>query len=461
MLRTTDDSASPSQQHNHSQLALKKARRTIRNRFRNLLSAGMQSEREQPQRKRSQSRKSRLEPLEGRQMMAGDVPEITSGLLNFYLADIATDEAIVQVHSGDVVPAELLEGREVTLFAEAKTDQIEHQIKSVRIEVPGIASRTENKTPYSVTGDRGGDFRRSIDLEGNVEVIASAHSRFGARGDVLEAVDFNFRIESDPTRSILDVTDLPDEILDSNPGLVSAVPGDDVDDLPAIDAAIAWLSDQLESGQAESATLYLPEGTYLVSGSIDVDAAIDIQGAGSNQTRLAAIPTFGFDGTQISDNGISVQSVTRDGYLIDFDRNSDGASLRDVELYGPQMIGGVFAFRSDDLEISQTRFDTFLWSGLRTFNLTGSEIHNNEFFDAGGRKVKADGSFGVTGGGIFSTFHDDSSVYNNDFLRRDDREVNFFGIKGRKWSESRIHHNTINTSFSVELPFENDRAVEI
>ncbi|MEM7475463.1 MAG: hypothetical protein AAF483_10765, partial [Planctomycetota bacterium] len=52
-------------------------------------------------------------------------------------------------------------------------------------------------------------------------------------------------------------------------------------------------------------------------------------------------------------------------------------------------------------------------------------------------------------------------VYNNSFDKTEGRDVNVYGIKGIKWSDSRIHHNTVDTNFSVELPFENDRSVEI
>ncbi|MEM7559343.1 MAG: hypothetical protein AAF394_09475, partial [Planctomycetota bacterium] len=402
-----------------------------------------------------------VEPLEQRQLMAGDLPQVTANLLNFYIADIETDQAIVQVQDGDSVPAELLEGRNVTLFAEAKTDAIEQDIRSVRLEIPGITSRVENQSPYSITGDRRGDFRSSIDLGESVNLLANAFAKTNAKGDELESVDLSFVIEANPGRVFVDVTQLNDEILAANPGLSPAGAGDGQDDLAAVDAAIEWLSDQLASGEAEAATLYFPEGQFDFSESIQIDADIDVLGAGSNQTRLTNLSDFAFTRADITDGEISVNSVNRAGYLVDFDKNADGASLRDIELLGQGLIGGVFAFKADDLEVSHTRFDTFLWSGFRSFNLQGSVIHSNEFVDAGGRKLKNNGSLGATGGGIFSTFHGTSEVYNNSFDRSEDSEVNFFGIKGRKWNDSRIHHNTIDTNFSVELPFENDRSVEI
>ncbi|MEM7477646.1 MAG: glycosyl hydrolase family 28-related protein, partial [Planctomycetota bacterium] len=354
-----------------------------------------------------------LEPLEKRQMMAGDVPEVSSNLLNFFLADIESDQAIIQIQDGDSVPAELLEGKRITLYAEAKTDAIESAIRSVQLEIPEVAKRTENKTPYSITGDRRGDFRKSIDLDGTVNLVANAYSRFGARGDLLESVDLSFTIETSPGRAILDVTQLNSDILGANPNVVPAVAGDGQDDFAAVDAAIEWLSGQLASGDIESATLYFPAGQFEFSESIKIDSDIDIRGAGANQTTLTNLQDFAFSASDITDQEISVGSVNRAGYLLDFDTNADGASVRDIELLGQDLIGGIFAFRADDLEISHSRFDTFLWSGLRTFNLQDSVFHSNEFVDAGGRKLKANGNFGATGGSIFSTFHGNSEVYNN------------------------------------------------
>ncbi|MEM9827061.1 MAG: hypothetical protein AAF958_10755, partial [Planctomycetota bacterium] len=124
-------------------------------------------------------------------------------------------------------------------------------------------------------------------------------------------------------------------------------------------------------------------------------------------------------------------------------------------------IGGVFSHDADLLDISGTRFQTFLWSGLRSFNLDDATIFDNVFVDAGGRKVRDDGSFGVTGGAMFLTFNVDAEVSHNIFKRADPDHPNMFGVKGRKWTNSRIHHNTIETNFSIELPFENDAGVEI
>ncbi|MEL6106346.1 MAG: glycosyl hydrolase family 28-related protein [Planctomycetota bacterium] len=404
-------------------------------------------------------RKPVFQPLESRQLMAGDAPALTSEQLRFFLADINTDEVIAEVREGTNVDSTLLQGRTVTLFAEARDEDPE--FRSVRIRLGDLAERVENKSPYSVTGDRNGDFRRGfLDLSGEYAVTAESYSRYGTRGDLVQAAEFSFTVTDSTDSVLIDVTALNEEILSANPGLVSAVADDSIDDAPAIQAAVDWLSAKLEEPSVVGATLYLPPGTFEISESIQINAGVDVLGAGAQQTRLTNAESLTFDRSDISDREVNVSSVNRAGYLLDFDRDADGASIHDLTLSGQDMIGGVFADRADQLEIAYSELNRFLYSGIRTFSVTGSEIHNNTFVNAGGRKLNSSGNLGANGGGIFATFHVDAEVYNNEFSL-EDPETSYFGIKGRKWTDSRIHHNTIGTNFSIELPFENDRGVEI
>ena len=69
---------------------------------------------------------------------------------------------------------------------------------------------------------------------------------------------------------------------------------------------------------------------------------------------------------------------------------------------------------------------------------------------------------GITGGAIFTIWMKDSEIAHNRFLRtQPDKADEFYGIKGRQGKRSRIHHNTIEVNFSIELPFENDEDMEI
>ncbi|MEM0925045.1 MAG: hypothetical protein AAGJ83_03330, partial [Planctomycetota bacterium] len=259
----------------------------------------------------------------------------------------------------------------------------------------------------------------------------------------------------------VDVTDLPAAILANHPGLESAVADDGVDDLPAIQAAVDWLSAELAAGNFNSAILQIPSGEFHLSASLKINATLWIQGGGVEQTTLTHTSDLSFDGRDVTDREVQLSSVNRAGYLIDLDRDADASVVSDLTLAGPEMLGGLFAFRADQLRVENVRFESFVWSGLRTFNIDGLSVKDSEFVDAGGRRIRDDGSLAATGGGIFSTFTINAEISNNRFLRSSDSDVNFYGIKGRKWTDSRIHHNTINTNFAIELPFENDRNVEI
>jgi len=97
--------------------------------------------------------------------------------------------------------------------------------------------------------------------------------------------------------------------------------------------------------------------------------------------------------------------------------------------------------------------------------MKGAKIHDCEFVDAGGRWErggKPGVKGGITGGAIFAIWMKESEISHNRFTRTQmDRQDEFYGIKVRQGKRSRIHHNTIEVNFSIELPFENDENMEI
>ena len=403
-----------------------------------------------------------VETLNKRELMAADFGEGVSDRLRFYLVDVDTDRAIAEVRRDSVVDAARVEGRRISLFAEKTSSRDAEAIQSVRTQWMGLPSRLDNRGPYAAAKEYNGNFVSGVQSpSGVVDVRAEAFDRRSGKGEVLETIEFQFTIAPlSSSEYSIDVTDLPSEILDVDPELSSAVVDDDQDDFLAIQAALDAAAEAVRDG-AESATVYLPAGTFLTSGSLQVDAGVNIVGAGIGQTVLTNDPSLSFERGDITDRDVDPASVNRDGYLIDFGVDADNASLRGLTLRGPEMIGGVFAFRSDGLTIESTRFENFLWTGLRTFTTSGTEFTWNEFHDAGGTRLKADGSPGPRSGAIFSTFHRDAEVSHNRFTESGDPNYKAFGVKGRKWNDSRIHHNSIENNFSIELPFENDRDVEI
>ena len=74
---------------------------------------------------------------------------------------------------------------------------------------------------------------------------------------LLSAPAFVFPADS----GVVDVTNLPAEVLDANPGLVSAVAGDGIDDTAAIQAALDFYP-------ASNRIIYVPNGVYDVSDTI-------------------------------------------------------------------------------------------------------------------------------------------------------------------------------------------------
>ncbi|MGF1513153.1 MAG: glycosyl hydrolase family 28-related protein [Elainellaceae cyanobacterium] len=263
----------------------------------------------------------------------------------------------------------------------------------------------------------------------------------------------------EPITTYINVANLPDEILTGSPGLSNAVPDDGRDDAEAIQAAIDWVALQQARGAAQSTTIYLPEGTFDLGETLKIDTpGLTLEGAGGGLTLLRNADGFQVGIEALSDRGVNLDTLNREAYLFDLGENADGVTFANMALTGPELHGAVFGFGSDNLEIRDVEFNNFAWSSVRLFNLSGAKIHGNRFVDAGGQ---ANGTSGQSGGSIYGTFLRDSEIDNNVLSRSGDREGNVYGIKGRKFSNVRIHHNTINTNFSIELPFENDDFVEI
>ncbi|MEM6447548.1 MAG: right-handed parallel beta-helix repeat-containing protein [Cyanobacteria bacterium P01_D01_bin.123] len=257
----------------------------------------------------------------------------------------------------------------------------------------------------------------------------------------------------------VDITNLPQEILTANPSISSAVADDGIDDVAAIQAVVDWLTAQRQAGFTDESTIYFPAGVFDLSKTIEVDTpAISFEGAGIDRTILRNTDAFHVGTTGLPDSGVDLKSVNQNAYLFSLKRNADGVAFANVTLIGPGVHGAIFGYGVDELEIGHVEFDNFAWSAVRLFNVSRANIHHNVFIDAGGQ---AQGTSGVTGGAIYATFLKDSEIHHNTISKSGEREGNVYGIKGRKFNNTHLHHNTIATSFAIELPFESDRFVEI
>ena len=216
---------------------------------------------------------------------------------------------------------------------------------------------------------------------------------------------------------------------------------------------------------ADGTTIEVAPGTYRLSAPLEPKAGMTLRGAGAEQTIITHTGDWCPSTKTLPDPEMKTKGMDTDAYLVRLADKAGGISISDLTLRGPQLHGAVFGFGNQDLHLHDLRIEDFLWSGIRTFSMKGARIHDCEFIDAGGRwqrggvpGVKG----GITGGAIFAIWMKDSEIAHNRFVRTQPEKQNeFYGIKCRQGKRSRIHHNTIEVNFSIEMPFENDEDVEI
>lgn len=229
-----------------------------------------------------------------------------------------------------------------------------------------------------------------------------------------------------------------------------------VDSVPALVAAAR--------DGAEGATVEIAAGTYELAAPLELKARMTLKGAGMDKAILTNAQGWKPTTRALPDPEMKQEGLDTDAYLIRLKRDSAGITISDMTLHGPQLHGAVFSWFSTDLHLHDLRIKETMWSGVRTFGMKKARIHDCEFIDAGGRWDKGQPGVkgGITGGGIFAIWMEDSEVFNNRFTRaRMAREREFYGIKVRQGKRCHIHHNTIETNFSMEFPFENDEDNEI
>ncbi|MEQ8784819.1 MAG: right-handed parallel beta-helix repeat-containing protein [Pirellulaceae bacterium] len=194
-------------------------------------------------------------------------------------------------------------------------------------------------------------------------------------------------------------------------------------------------------------TVRIAAGRFELNAPLAPKQKMTIEGAGPGKTILTAADSWnpGVAGLPDSENPAA--------YLFSFHKTG-GVTISGMTLTGPKLHGAIYCDGCEDLELFNLRVESFLWSGVRTYRMSGFKVHDNEFVDAGG-KVKH------TGGALYMHYSTDSEFWNNRITKTDGRSNNFFGFKGRKGTRCRFHHNTVDVNFSLEFPFENDSEVEI
>jgi len=215
---------------------------------------------------------------------------------------------------------------------------------------------------------------------------------------------------------------------------------------------------------ADGDTIEIAAGTYELDAALELKAKMTLVGAGFEKTILTHSKKWKPSTKTLPDPEMKLEGLDTEAYLIRLKRDTAGVTISDLTLRAPQLHGAIFAWFHTGLHVHHVRIQETLWSGIRTFGLQKAKIHDCEFVDAGGRWEKGQPGVkgGITGGAIFSIWMADSEISHNRFVRtRKGAAEEFYGIKGRQGKRCRIHHNTIEVSFSIEFPFENDEDVEI
>ncbi len=215
---------------------------------------------------------------------------------------------------------------------------------------------------------------------------------------------------------------------------------------------------------AEGDTIAVAAGTYELDATLELKAKMTLAGAGIDKTILTHTKNWKPSTKSLPDPEMKLEGLDTDAYLIRLKRDTAGVEISGLTLRAPQLHGAIFAWFHTGLHLHRVKIQGTLWSGIRTFGLQKAKIHDCEFVDAGGRWDKGLPGVkgGITGGAIFSIWMADCEISHNRFVRtRKGPAEEFYGIKGRQGKRCHIHHNTIETNFSIEFPFEGDEDNEI
>lgn len=215
----------------------------------------------------------------------------------------------------------------------------------------------------------------------------------------------------------------------------------------------------------EGAVIEVGPGRYELSAPLEPRVGMALKGAGMDRTILTHTPDWRPSVATLPDPEMTTKGMDTEAYLIRLTDRAAGITISDMTLTAPQLHGAIFGFGNDRLHLHDLRVQDVLWSGVRTFKMTGAKIHDCEFIDAGGRWQRGGipgDKGGISAGAIFAVWTADTEIWNNRFTRTQMGKADgFYGIKGRQGKRCRIHHNTIGVNFAIEFPFEGDEDMEI
>ena len=211
-------------------------------------------------------------------------------------------------------------------------------------------------------------------------------------------------------------------------------------------------------------TVEIAEGKFELSAPLEVKPGTTLKGAGAEKTIITHAAGWKANPKSLPDPETNFKKFDKSGYLMILQEKGDGITISDMTLTGSQVHGGIYGWGNKKLHLHDLRFESFMYCGFRSYQTEEAKIHDCVFVDAGQRweRGKPGLKGGITGGGIFVIWIKDSEIYNNRFLdTKAEKNLHYYGIKGRQGKRVRIHHNTIETNFSIEFAHENDEDVEI
>jgi nitrous oxidase accessory protein len=214
----------------------------------------------------------------------------------------------------------------------------------------------------------------------------------------------------------------------------------------------------------EGAVLDLEAGQYELRGTLELKSGMTLRGAGIGKTVITNHRDWKPSSRALPEPEMRLEGLDVDAYLIRIKRDTSDVTISGMTLHGPQVHGAIFSWFHQGLHLHHLQIKETQWCGLRTFGMQKAKIHDCEFIDAGGRWEHGEPGVkgGNTGGGIFACWMGDCEIFNNRFRRtRQGPAEEFYGIKVRQGTRCRVHHNTIETNFSMEFPFENDEDNEL
>lgn len=229
-----------------------------------------------------------------------------------------------------------------------------------------------------------------------------------------------------------------------------------------VETADALVAAVREGG--EGATIEIAAGTFELDVPLEPKSGMTLKGAGMGKTIITHTEKWKPSTKTLPDPEMRTKGMDTRAYLIRLQDKAKNVTVSGMTLRGPQLHGAIFGFNNENLHLHHLRIQDTLWTGIRTFSMKGAKIHDCEFIDAGGRWQRGERGTkgGITGGAIFAIWMKDSEIAHNRFTRTQmDKADEFYGVKVRQGKRTRIHHNTIEVNFSLELPFENDEDVEI